>query len=155
MQTPEHMKVQNHVISYEKPTAHIGMRLPPSVAWHWKSAAKAQGKTLSDWLRSQIHDLEIRMKETNKTPRNKRDVCKTFQKADPALVRQLVRIGVNLNQISRQANRAALMGQTIQVVSFLLVLVEMQDELRDVLNSLNSSNQKVAVNQPKETTNAH
>ncbi|MDE2422298.1 MAG: plasmid mobilization relaxosome protein MobC [Gammaproteobacteria bacterium] len=155
MQIPEQMKVQNQVVSYEKPTSHVGLRLPPSIALHWKTAAKAQGKTLSDWLRAQVHDLEIRMAETNKKPRNKREVCKTYQNVDPLLIRELVRIGVNLNQVSRQANRAALMGKTIQVVSFLLVLVDMQNELRDVLNSLNSNNQKVAVNQPKESTNAH
>lgn len=146
---------QNQVGCYEKPTAHIGLRLPPSIAAQWKAAAKSQDKTLSDWLRAQIHDLEVRMQETKGKRRNKREVIKSFQKTDPVLIRELVRIGVNLNQISRQANRAALMGQTIQVISFLMVLVEMQDELRDALNTLNSNNQTVAVHKRKETVNAN
>lgn len=128
------------ISGYEKPTAHVGLRLPPSIATHWKAAAKAQSKTLSDWLRAQIYDLEIRMQETHQKRRCIRETIVSYQRVDPELIRELVRVGNNLNQIAKQMNRATVCGQQIDVVSFIAGLVAMQRELHQVLNDLQSKN---------------
>ena len=149
----DHDLMPKSVSVYEKPTAHIGLRLPPSIAAHWKLAAKSQSKTLSDWLRAQIHDLEIRMQETKKKRRYTREVIVSYQKVDPELIRQLVRIGVNLNQLAKQINHAKVIGQPIDVVSFVMGLSLMHRELNDTLSSLHSKNSSEIV--PVSTDHAY
>jgi hypothetical protein len=145
-------QAQIDTTNYEKPSAHIGLRLPPSIAEHWKLAAKSQGKTLSDWLRSQVHDLEIRMTETHKKRRCVRETIVSYQRVDPILIRELVRVGVNLNQMSRQINHAVFVGQTIEVASFLTGLAFIQSDLRETLNALHAS---PALSHKKSAVNEH
>ena len=116
-------------------TNRVAFRLPFSIAFAWKSAAKAQGQTLSDWLRLQVRLDEIKHEPTNVKPPRQREVIKKYIRVDPAFVRELGRIGSNLNQIARQINHVAAANQTIDVVATLVVLQEIQAKLHEALKS--------------------
>jgi hypothetical protein len=120
-------------------TDRVAFRLPSAIASSWKSAAKAQDQTLSDWLRSQVRLGEIKHDPTNIKPPRKREVIKKFIKIDPVFVRELARIGSNLNQIARQINHVAAASQTIDMVSVLVALQAIQTELHNALHSRRGS----------------
>jgi len=62
----------------------------------WQSLAAADGLTLSDLIRQHMGAAKLVYRE----PVQKRRV----KRVDPALIRELAKIGNNLNQISRWAN---------------------------------------------------
>lgn len=84
----------------------IGLRLPESVAEAWKAAAKASRKSLSDWVRGQVSaGNAVTITTGKKTPAkaSRQVVVNT----DPALIREVAKIGNNLNQIARKLNGGA------------------------------------------------
>ena len=80
----------------------LSVRVPADTAERWREKAEASGMTLSDWVRGQIDDKEIR----GFRPRRPKPAVPARQapKADPKLIQQLAWIGNNLNQIARKIN---------------------------------------------------
>jgi hypothetical protein len=115
-------------------TDRVAFRLPKAIAEQWKTAAAARRQTLSDWLREQISDGDIQQNPTKCRPRRIRETVRNYQKVDPELVRELARIGNNLNQIARQINQAVARESKIEVASFLVALTAIQAELQTALH---------------------
>lgn len=103
-------------------TAIRRLRLTPSEAENWDAAAKADGKTVSDWLRSKVGDANSFKK------RSLRVVV-----SDPDLVRQVAKIGNNLNQIARAVNQCAQYGTVIQTIELIALLTSIQQEIKDLV----------------------
>ena len=79
---------------------------------HWQKVAKNKGVSLSELVRSLLSGQRLR---------NRRDP----PKVDPALLRELARIGNNLNQLARAANRHTPLSATAVLVR----LIEIDREL--------------------------
>lgn len=94
-------------------TTTASIRLGPDELAAWRSAAESAGMSLSDWLRVQIGGSALR------TPPTRRN------QADPALLHQLHRIGLNLNQLAKVAHASG-----AQALPTLAQLAEIQQELR-------------------------
>jgi hypothetical protein len=122
-----------HIQKLEKVT----FRVESEIKKIWQAAANADKdhKSLSDWLRSKISHLDFSSRLTKKkTPTV--NPPREYNRADPELIREIGRIGVNLNQMSYQINRANIVGQPIDVLSFISGLAEIQAELREALQTL-------------------
>ena len=74
----------------------ITLRVSAQTRSEWQARARAAGVPLGDWLRSQIADPAGR----RPLPRRKPP-----PPVDPALLAAIARIGNNLNQLARAANR--------------------------------------------------
>lgn len=81
----------------------VTLRLPDDTAAHWRQAAKAADKSLSDWLRQRVDGAEAVQTGLRRHPRRLRTLT-----ADPALLRQLAAIGSNINQMARVLNSVGL-----------------------------------------------
>lgn len=80
--------------------ARLAFRLPRAVAEDWRRRAEAAGLSLSDFVRSAVDARQT----TGIAPPGKRRRRRNYTPADPELVRQVARIGNNLNQIARWVN---------------------------------------------------
>jgi hypothetical protein len=78
----------------------------------WSRLAESSGTTLSDLIRQQLGAAEMVHREPVKMRRVKR--------VDPALIRELAKIGNNLNQISRWANTFKSDAEAMAVLRALL-----------------------------------
>lgn len=85
----------------EKGDRYLGLRADAAVHERAKSNAAMAGLTVSDYLRALIMDTPL-PRRRQISPETKRDVGR--------LLGQLGKIGGNLNQLSHQANQAALIG---------------------------------------------
>ena len=90
--------------SHKDMNARLAFRLPMDVAESWRTAARAAGLSISDWLRAQVRvdgqDTVITYKPSpQKVPKRREHVP-----VDPALVRAVATAGNNLNQIARRLN---------------------------------------------------
>lgn len=70
----------------------IEIRTTPEEKRHWQEIAENKGVTLSELVRSSLSGLRLRKPRPRST-------------VDPALIRELARIGNNLNQLAHAANR--------------------------------------------------
>jgi hypothetical protein len=95
----------------ETRTGWIKLRVTPAEKEAIIAKAEAQGQTLTDFIRQRALDYRLRQ-----TPLEKERV------------RQLARIGANLNQLARWANIHKSRAETIDVLA---ALVSMERELRD------------------------
>lgn len=75
----------------------------------WKAAADAAGLTLSDYVRRAINNSEV-----GRRPRGQR---KEPPPADPDLLFHLGKIGGNLNQLTRYANRYASRADAMRILN--------------------------------------
>ena len=108
----------------QEPSSRVIFRLPLSVHQSWVATAKSKDLTLSNWLRAQITEGEqLALQEKAKPKRGKPKVVDVYRVVDPALLTSITRIGINLNQISRQLNQAVVVGQPLEAVA---ILVELQ-----------------------------
>ncbi len=112
----------------------VGLRLPVETVAAWKAAAEASGLSLSDWVRGQVRADGIGPLVTRK-PTPQRTPRRPAVEADPALLRELARIGNNLNQIARSVHR----GEAWDRAALLLALAGIERELREVLERCTSS----------------
>ena len=80
----------------------ITLRVDAATRDEWQARSKADGLPLGDWLRVQVSSGTGR----HSTPRRKPPPL-----ADPALLAAIGRIGGNLNQIARAANRQQWPGE--------------------------------------------
>ena len=88
----------------------ISLRLPQEIKAAWQAAAEQAGLCLGDWIRAQVCLDGLDPVISNKsTPRKAPDLNRRrFVPVDPELIRQVAKIGNNLNQLARAANRSGL-----------------------------------------------
>lgn len=105
----------------ERLDAKVSFRLPTHVNQAWRQAAEAADLSLADWLRSQVRVDGVAPVITNK-PTPKRGIARSrpFVAADPALLREIAKIGNNLNQLSRAVNRHGAAGYELQILEQLI-----------------------------------
>ncbi|UJX41243.1 plasmid mobilization relaxosome protein MobC [Desulfovibrio sp. JY] len=87
----------------ESRTAWIKLRVTPTEKETITAKAKAQGQTVTDFIRQRALDYRLR-----KTPLEKEHV------------RQVARVGANLNQLARWANTYKSRAEAIRVLAALL-----------------------------------
>lgn len=90
----------------------IEIRTTPEEKQHWQAVAENKGVTLSELVRFALGGQRLR---------KRRDP----PKIDPDLLRELARIGNNLNQIARAANRR----DPVPAAAILMRLIEIDREL--------------------------
>ena len=121
--------------SHKDMNARLAFRLPVAVAESWRTAARAAGLSLSDWVRAQVRvdgqDTVITHKPSpQKVPKRREHVP-----VDPALVRAVATAGNNLNQIARRLNG----GEAVPRGEVLMMLVETEKRLQEILDQCTSS----------------
>jgi hypothetical protein len=89
----------------EKRSAWIKMRVTPDEKKLIESKASAQGQTVTDFLRQRALDYRLRQSPLEKER-----------------IRQLARIGANMNQIARWANMYKKRAEAVEVITRLIVL---------------------------------
>ena len=89
----------------EKRSAWIKMRVTPDEKKLIESKASAQGQTVTDFLRQRALDYRLRQSPLEKER-----------------IRQLARIGANMNQIARWANMYKKCAEAVEVITQLIVL---------------------------------
>lgn len=92
--------------------ARIEIRTSPEEKWRWQKIAENKKVSLSELVRSFLNGQRLRKR-------------KEAPKVNPELLRELARIGNNLNQLARAANRR----QPIETISLLVRLIEIDREL--------------------------
>lgn len=90
----------------------IELRVSAEEKIHWQAIAASRGVSLSELIRATLSGQRLRVRRS--APR-----------VDPDLVRELARIGNNLNQLARAANRRS----PVETVSLLVRLIEIDREL--------------------------
>ena len=90
----------------------IELRVSAEEKAHWQAIATSRGVSLSELIRAALSGQRLHTRRA--APR-----------VDPDLVRELARIGNNLNQLARAANRRS----PVETVSLLVKLIEIDREL--------------------------
>ena len=98
----------------ERRSAWIKMRVTPDEKRLIESKASAQGQTVTDFLRQRALDYRLRQSPLEKER-----------------IRQLARIGSNMNQIARWANTYKKRAEAVEVITRLILL---ERELHEVEN---------------------
>ena len=89
----------------ERRSAWIKMRVTPDEKKLIESKASAQGQTVTDFLRQRALDYRLRQSPLEKER-----------------IRQLARIGANMNQIARWANTYKKRAEAVEVITRLILL---------------------------------
>ena len=89
----------------ERRSAWIKMRVTPDEKKLIESKASAQGQTVTDFLRQRALDYRLRISPLEKER-----------------IRQLARIGSNMNQIARWANTYKKLAEAVEVITRLILL---------------------------------
>ncbi|WP_062224473.1 MULTISPECIES: MobC family plasmid mobilization relaxosome protein [unclassified Aureimonas] len=105
----------------------IKLRVSDEERSRWLLKAQDAGVTLSALIRQGLEGAPVR--------RQRRRVA-----TDPALLRELARIGNNLNQIARWANRNK---QGVEAQGILVALIEIDRELAALRQAVQSAGQKI------------
>lgn len=100
----------------------VTLRVSQQTRAEWQARARAAGLPLGDWLRTHISDQGGR----RTLPRRRPPLP-----ADPALLAALARIGNNLNQLARAANRQ----QWPATLDLLAQLIRIERALKDLIPS--------------------
>ena len=100
----------------ERRSAWIKMRVTPDEKKLIESKASAQGQTVTDFLRQRALDYRLRISPLEKER-----------------IRQLARIGSNMNQIARWANTYKKRAEAVEVITRLILL---ERELHEEENEL-------------------
>ena len=98
----------------ERRSAWIKMRVTPDEKKLIESKASAQGQTVTDFLRQRALDFRLRQSPLEKER-----------------IRQLARIGSNMNQIARWANTYKKRAEAVEVITR---LIELERELHSEEN---------------------
>lgn len=109
----------------------IHIRVTDSERQAWQAIAQVNNLTLADLIRQQIGDIKPNRRPTKRRAR----LC---QQADPALTREITRIGNNCNQIARWANTYKRAAEAVPVCAHLVVI---QRQLTELLKQQPSSRQ--------------
>jgi len=104
----------------DDPLVVVPVRLPTSVVMQLRAEAEAKGVSVSDVLRSRVAHEAV--KPLGRPTPRKRPVAAAAPRVDPALLRELAKIGNNLNQIGRWCNTVKDEGQAVQVLGVLVAI---------------------------------
>ena len=99
----------------------VHVKISESEKESWQSLAEADDLTLSDLIRQHMGAAQMVHREPVKKRRVKR--------VDPALIRELAKIGNNLNQISRWANTYK---SDAEAMAVLRALLSVERQLADI-----------------------
>lgn len=121
--------------SMSKPKREIQpIRATPDERQAWKSAAEAEGVTVSDYVRRRIHTAEVGMAPKRRPRPKPRNV-------DPALVEQVRRLGNNVNQIATWLNRYGVrFGTRSDLIQLKTELARIEDDLDALLDQQRDQN---------------
>ena len=115
------------------PLIPLPMRLPTSTVMRLREQAAAAGVTMSDVLRSHLTLAEA--KPLGKpVPRKRPPKLAAVSGVDPLLMRQLASIGSNINQLAHRVNSVSAAGDTLNLISVLTELQQIERHLRDISN---------------------
>lgn len=87
----------------------VKLRTTPEQRAAWYAKAEAKGVTFSDLARQTLDGVTVRRRAQ-------------LRRVDPGLLRQLARLGNNLNQLARWANRDQRYAQTAQIMGQLIAI---------------------------------
>ena len=97
----------------------ISVRIDQAALTRWKAQAHASDMTIGEWARNMIQDNQQALPTIRRPPP---------PAADPKLLAAVGRIGNNLNQLARAANRHELPGQR-ELLAHLITIDRKLDEL--------------------------
>lgn len=106
----------------KKRTKWLHVKCTPDELAPWKSRAAAAGLTLSDLVRSLLSPSSAPVGRPKRASR----------KEDPALILAVTRIGINLNQLARWANKSRI---GIDQVQMLAALSSIESDVRELLKT--------------------
>jgi hypothetical protein len=113
-------------------TKWIHIRVTGEERAAWQSLTQAQQLTLADLIRCKIGESQL----TGRQPKRRKRHC---QQADPVLIRELARIGNNLNQLARWANAYKSAAEALTVCTWLLSVQRQLTALRQQLQQATPS----------------
>jgi len=87
----------------------VKLRTTPEQRDAWYAKAEAKGVTFSDLARQTLDGVTVRRRAQ-------------LRRVDPSLLRQLARLGNNLNQLARWANRDQRYAETAQIMGQLIAI---------------------------------
>ena len=105
-----------------KRTAWVHILMFPEERLAWQSLAKNEGLSLADFIRKRVGQPVLHSTHPRQKPR-------PAPRVDPELVRQIARVGNNLNQIARGVNERNMTA--IKVLIFLTVIERDLEKLLD------------------------
>lgn len=94
----------------------VNIKVTEQERTNWKAFAESQGYTVADLFRLLIANAAAQPSKLHKKQRRK------TRKADPELLRELAKIGNNLNQIAKWANTYKTEADAVQVVQALIAI---------------------------------
>lgn len=105
--------------------AQLKIRLTRDEYAGFKLMAEKQGKTLANLAREKLN-----LEAVNRTPLSSKSQ-RSYTKADPQLIREIARIGNNLNQLARKANQSGMSD----LEDFIITLINIERSLKRVLHA--------------------
>lgn len=117
------------------PLVTLTLRVPASFRRALEAEAKSSGDNLSDLMRRRLASSEAPPLGRPAPRRRKLSELGPVSKADPALMRQIARIGANMNQLARSANAGALAGSPIEAIFVLERLLLIERCLRELISA--------------------
>lgn len=106
-------------------TKWIHIRVTEAERSAWQALAQAHKQTVADLIRSRIGNCQ----PVGRSPRRRQRLTR---QADPALLRELARIGNNLNQVARWANTYKSASESVAVCTHLLAIERTLRQLYDL-----------------------
>lgn len=119
-------------MSKSDPLIPLPVRLPTSLVRQIRQRAIETGESLSDVLRSHLTLDAARPTGLPSPRRRPRKNLSPVSGKDPELMRQIVGIGINLNQIARACNASNLAGEPINLVQILAVLRSIEQQVEKI-----------------------
>lgn len=106
-------------------TKWIHIRVTEAEHSAWQALAQAHKQTVSDLIRSRIGECQ----PVGRSPKRRQRLAR---QTDPALLRELARIGNNLNQVARWANTYKSASESVAVCTHLLAIERTLRQLYDL-----------------------
>lgn len=115
------------------PLIPLPVRLPASLVAQIRQRAQATGESLSDVLRAHL-TLDAAKPTGLPTPR-RRSIKRlsAVSGTDPVLMRQLVGIGTNLNQLARACNASNLASEPLDMIQILAALRSIEEQIEQIV----------------------
>lgn len=105
----------------EKRDKWVNVKVTEKERGEWQAFAQSKDKNLSDVLRQLIADeMGVKIRLENLAVKKKQ--ARASRKVNPELLRELAKIGNNLNQIARWANTYKSEADALEVIQALLTI---------------------------------
>jgi hypothetical protein len=130
---PESRIRTRHKGSSPRRSSELKIRLTPDELNAVRARAAQAGQPMADFTRRRLLESGAEIVPVGRVTKPASDVDPAPPAADPALVRQVARIGNNLNQIARAIHRAALWGEPIDRLAIHLQLHGIEATLLQIL----------------------